>query len=471
MNKLIFLRICKRPFFILSSSIILFLSIVYCFVSSFIKDENIKEILKNLGFLVFLFPCILQFFVFSSQFLLDSINDKKNNFFYLIRSSKNNYFNFVFWNVLYYYIFSVGFSLIPLIYGLSIYSDINNFYYIIIYFLFFNFISTFENYCFIYLFNKFIRLKLILYLFYSFYSVLVISVLFYSFIIYLSPFLDQSIYKGTFIFFINPTFYLYSFIINNFSQIQNIGISIGSILSFIIVSIFVIFLIKNDKNAVKYKNNANFLINLKVKSFSYIKKIPIFNSFEFSIIENQRIGILGRNGTGKSTLIKLISGYLKSNNTELLFSKANFNLCGAYQEFHFDQNFTCFQIFKNFSLIYKNNFSNDRLKEIFEDFGIASFANEKYNNLSFGTKQKIKLIFAVINNPKVLILDEPFSGLDEPWTNFYKSFLKQYIQDKKISLVLISHSSKDQKEFSDIYYKIDKKSLVRIDNLQETNFL
>lgn len=326
-------------------------------------------------------------------------------------------------------------------------------------------------YLFIYLFNKFIRLKLILYLFYSFYSVLAISVLFYSFIIYLSPFLDQSIYKGTFIFFINPTFYLYSFIINNFSQIQNIGISIGSILSFIIVSIFVIFLIKNDKNAIKYKSNTNFLINLKVKSFSYIKKFPIFNSFEFNIIENQRIGILGRNGTGKSTLVKLISGYLKSNNTELLFSKANFNLCGAYQEFHFDQNFTCFQIFKNFSLIYKNNFSNDRLKEIFEDFDIASFANEKYNNLSFGTKQKIKLIFAVINNPKVLILDEPFSGLDEPWTNFYKIFLKQYIQDKRASLILISHSSKDQKEFSDIYYKIDKKSLLRINNLQETNFL
>lgn len=471
MHKLVFLRICKRPFFILISSIILILFVVYCFISSFIQDEIFKEFLKNLGFILFLFPAILQFFVFSSQFFLDSITDKRNNFFYLIRSSRNNYFNFVFLNVLYYYIFSVGFSLIPLIYGLSIYSDINNFYYIIIYFLFFNFISTFENYCFTYLFNKFIRLKLILYLFYSFYSILIISILFYSFIIYLSPFLDQTIYKGTFIFFINPTFYLYSFILNNFSQIQDIGISVGSILSCLIFLIFVILLIKNDKIAIKYKSNANFLINLKVKSFSYIKKIPIFNSFEFSIIENQRIGILGRNGTGKSTLIKLISGYLKSNNTELLFSKANFNLCGAYQEFHFDQNFTCFQIFKSFSLIYKNNFSNDKLKEIFEDFNISSFANEKYNNLSFGTKQKIKLIFAVINNPKVLILDEPFSGLDEPWTNFYKSFLEQYIKDKQISLILISHSSKDQKEFSNIYYKIDKKSLVKVDKLEETNFL
>lgn len=160
-------------------------------------------------------------------------------------------------------------------------------------------------------------------------------------------------------------------------------------------------------------------------------------------------GIVGENGSGKTQIMKAICGYIALNKGEVyqdgkkIRDSLNFikDAGIVIENPDFMEDYT---LLENLNIIKK---LADNPKEIDIDYWInfydlSKHKNKKYKNLSLGTKQKILLIQAFMTNPKVLILDECFSGLDEASANKTREYIKNY-KNKDRLIILTSHIKTD----------------------------
>lgn len=161
------------------------------------------------------------------------------------------------------------------------------------------------------------------------------------------------------------------------------------------------------------------VINIKK---SYGDKL-VLNGINFKLNKGEIVCLLGKNGIGKSTLIKIIigilkkdSGEIKINNIDINSDEIKYKMSFGYvpDEFNAFDYLTGFEYFNFIINIYKINTgdTNKRLDYLIDLFDIREYINKKIETYSKGTKQKIMIIASILHNPKVLILDEPFNGLD-----------------------------------------------------------
>lgn len=211
------------------------------------------------------------------------------------------------------------------------------------------------------------------------------------------------------------------------------------------------------------------LISIENLSKSYGEK-TLFNEISFGINEGDKIGIIGINGTGKSTLLKIIAG-IESYDSGNIITKNNIVIEYLPQHPYFDENSNVIQqVFKGTSPIMKTikNYENaleevelnpedkslqknlmdltskmDNLnlwqieseaKAILTTFGITNFY-EKVKNLSGGQKKRIALCSSLVNPCDLLILDEPTNHMD----NEIITWLEEYLNKRKGALVMITH--------------------------------
>ncbi|MCG4580106.1 ABC-F family ATP-binding cassette domain-containing protein [Clostridium cochlearium] len=211
------------------------------------------------------------------------------------------------------------------------------------------------------------------------------------------------------------------------------------------------------------------LISIENLSKSYGEK-TLFNEISFGINEGDKIGIIGINGTGKSTLLKIIAG-IESYDSGNIITKNNIVIEYLPQHPYFDENSNVIQqVFKGTSPIMKTikNYENaleevelnpedkslqkklmdltskmDNLnlwqieseaKAILTTFGITNFY-EKVKNLSGGQKKRIALCSSLVNPCDLLILDEPTNHMD----NKIITWLEEYLNKRKGALVMITH--------------------------------
>ncbi|MEG1002676.1 ABC transporter ATP-binding protein [Clostridium sp.] len=188
------------------------------------------------------------------------------------------------------------------------------------------------------------------------------------------------------------------------------------------------------------------------KSFGDVQALK---NLDFTINSGKALGLLGRNGAGKTTAIRVLLGILPSDGGQVLIDN---------KERKFDQNsfgylpeerglylkFTVKTQLLYFTSLYGIN-KKDGLKEIkywLEKFEISDYLNKKVETLSKGNKQKIQLIVAIIHNPDVIILDEPFSGLDPVNVEVFKELIRDLLKKGK-TLIFSSHRMADVEEFCD----------------------
>jgi len=160
------------------------------------------------------------------------------------------------------------------------------------------------------------------------------------------------------------------------------------------------------------------------------------------------IGIIGENGVGKSTLVRILMGLLAPDAGSIV-SHGSFGYCP--QELVIFDTLTVYENFQYFAVAYGlNNGWQDNKNYLLDHFGFSRSENCLASQLSGGTKQKLNLLIALLHSPDILILDEPYSGLDwDTYLRFWEYADKLRTEGK--SVLIVSHLVNDRSRFDHIY--------------------
>ena len=192
------------------------------------------------------------------------------------------------------------------------------------------------------------------------------------------------------------------------------------------------------------------VINL---SKSYKSKQAV-NNINFKINENEIVGLLGPNGCGKTTTIGMILGLLKPTSGQVLINGIDIeknkisllhkmNFISPYIEL--PKKLTVKQNLTVYGKLYNINNLNDRIDYLSNKLRLNNLLNKITGELSSGQKNRASLAKALINEPTVLLLDEPTASLDPETGDFIRTFLENYKKEKKIAVLLASHNMDEVK--------------------------
>jgi iron(III) transport system ATP-binding protein len=202
------------------------------------------------------------------------------------------------------------------------------------------------------------------------------------------------------------------------------------------------------------------MLTVKNLSFSY-QKTPVLKGISFKVKQGGYLAVIGESGSGKSTLLNLIFGEYDLDKGEI-FWKDNqilgpkYNLVVGYdfmkyvhQEFNLMPFITVEEnIGKHLSNFFKKE-KKERTAELLEVVELTAFAKTKVKNLSGGQKQRVALARALAKQPEIILLDEPFSHID----NFKKQSLRRsvfkYLKDNNITCIVATHDKEDVLGFAD----------------------
>ena len=178
----------------------------------------------------------------------------------------------------------------------------------------------------------------------------------------------------------------------------------------------------------------------------------VLNNINLEIKEGEIFGLIGLNGAGKTTLIKTIlnllnpfSGSIEICGVDVKNKNSRDNISYLPEKFQPNQQLKCIEFIK----IFTNNFDIDKVNILCDGLDLdKNVLNKKISSLSKGMSQKIGLITSVLNNKKLMILDEPMSGLDPKARINLKNILLDYKKDNK-SIFFSSHILSDIDEICD----------------------
>ena len=185
-----------------------------------------------------------------------------------------------------------------------------------------------------------------------------------------------------------------------------------------------------------------------------------FSSFEavkeisFSINESEILGLLGPNGCGKTTTIGMMLGLLKPTSGEVIINGLNveknrinllkkMNFISPYIEL--PKKLTVKENLMVYGKLYSVNNINNRIDYLTETLRLSEFINKKTGELSSGQKNRVSLAKAVVNDPDILLLDEPTASLDPETGDFVRTFIEKISSEKKMSILLASHNMDEVK--------------------------
>ena len=192
------------------------------------------------------------------------------------------------------------------------------------------------------------------------------------------------------------------------------------------------------------------VINL---SKSYKSKQAV-NNINFKINENEIVGLLGPNGCGKTTTIGMMLGLLKPTSGKVLINGMDIeknkisllhkmNFISPYIEL--PKKLTVRQNLVVYGKLYNVSNLNEQIDYLSNKLRLNKLLDNITGELSSGQKNRVSLAKALINNPTVLLLDEPTASLDPETGDFVRTFLESYKKEKKISVLLASHNMDEVK--------------------------
>ena len=181
---------------------------------------------------------------------------------------------------------------------------------------------------------------------------------------------------------------------------------------------------------------------------NYNNKIAV-NKISFKVNKNEVIGILGPNGCGKTTTIGMILGLLKPsygkvliNGNEIEKNRVNLlnqlNFISPYIEL--PKKLTVKQNLEVYARLYDVKNLNEKIDYLSEKLKLKNMLNKITGELSSGQKNRVSLAKSIINDPSVLLLDEPTASLDPETGDYIRGFLEEYQNEKKASIVIASHN-------------------------------
>ncbi len=190
------------------------------------------------------------------------------------------------------------------------------------------------------------------------------------------------------------------------------------------------------------------IVRLNNVAFSYNRE-EFLRNITFSIYEDDFVGIIGPNGGGKTTLLKLILGLLEPQEgtirilgREPVKARTEMGYLSQFKNIDFDFPITAYEIVllgRAGQKIFKHFSRKDKAvaEEALKKMGIWELKDKKLNELSGGQKQRVFVARALVNDPRILVLDEPMSNLDMHIQEEFYSILKEL--NKKIAIVIVDH--------------------------------
>lgn len=211
----------------------------------------------------------------------------------------------------------------------------------------------------------------------------------------------------------------------------------------------------------------------KIKSFLSTIEKKVLTGVSFEIYPGEIVGVLGINGAGKTTIIKIICGIIRHDDGYIrVFSKdisdVNYlTRIGYLSEMpYFSQNFSVRETVEFFNSISTNKATQQYLNELYEMFSIKRFLNEKIKNLSKGMLQKVALTVSMVNNPDLLILDEPTTGLDPIYIKNIRDILINLNENGK-TIFFSSHTISEVEKICNRVIIINKGRVVKVIKREE----
>ena len=199
----------------------------------------------------------------------------------------------------------------------------------------------------------------------------------------------------------------------------------------------------------------------------------VLHGISFSVESGKALGLLGRNGAGKTTTIRILMDVFRANSGEILmdgkkFSPSNYQIGylpeerGLYPKRKILEQIIYLAQLRGLN---KKEAKVNALKWL-EKLGVIEYADKKLETLSKGNQQKVQIAQTLVCNPEIIILDEPFSGLDPVNSQILKDTIKELIEDNKL-VIFSSHQMSYVEEFCEDIAIVNKGEIVLNGNLKD----
>lgn len=204
----------------------------------------------------------------------------------------------------------------------------------------------------------------------------------------------------------------------------------------------------------------------------------VLQDVTFSIKPGEIVGLVGRNGMGKTTLMKCILGLIETSSGSIVFDndkdyknkKEKMNKIGYLLDCKLFENMNAYENIKIQEMYRGKRYHKAEEKKIIDD--ILSLVdlkndNKKVRDYSFGMKQRLGLALALLGDTKLLILDEPFVGLDPVGIQIIRDFIIKLSQEKNIAILISSHQLSEIENICDRFMYITNKHLYNYEQNDE----
>jgi len=193
----------------------------------------------------------------------------------------------------------------------------------------------------------------------------------------------------------------------------------------------------------------------------YFGARKVFKGLNFSVTEHQSLVITGKNGSGKTTLLKILSGLISPSNGEVVFN-SNGDLLKREEvkrilslvapDLNLYEELSALENLKFLSRVQGIMFENEELKTRIEKVGLKKREDDLVSFFSSGMKQRLKYAFALMNDPKILLLDEPSSNLDKEGISYLENVI---YEQKKRGILILATNHKDEIRYGDQIVDLD----------------
>lgn len=183
-------------------------------------------------------------------------------------------------------------------------------------------------------------------------------------------------------------------------------------------------------------------------------KVEVLTGISFQVLPGEHIAIVGANGAGKTTLSEIIAKVKEPSGGTIKYAfgktktEISENIGIQFQDSKYPDFYRVNDLV-NFIINVSNIvLTKEEIDELYKTFDLYDLRNEVANGLSGGQQQRLNILLAIVNNPKLLILDEVGTGLDVESRTKIKSYIKSYAKTHKAAILLISHNSDEVVELA-----------------------